>query len=439
MGVRRAYCPGAKKKKYHLEYVGFTPYTYQRDVINLLITNSNHKHRTVTVVSKRQVGKSLMAENLLLYFGINFAHTTSICVSPTLNQARKLYKEIVEAIGGSDIIKSSNATLLELTLMNQSQILFKSAEQRDALRGYTVNGLLVIDEAAYIEDSVYYTVLPWCDVSGAPTLIISTPRVRSGFFFNNYCYGLEGKNEYHTIDWSDQKYKEELEKLLPPDRLEEYRKMLPKQQFASEYLGQFLDQDGMVFTNFKSCVRQNTIKPGDRLYWGIDWANGGDNDDTVITALNQYGKQVYLQYWNNLTPTKQVEYITKILKQYEHHTDVIQPELNSIGTPYTDMLKQGISPSLANKVRGFQTTNQSKNDLVAQLQVAFEQGQVEILDDERQLLELGSYSADYNPKTRTITYNAPQGMHDDLCIGLMLAYDAYHKRTLRGHYTISVV
>lgn len=426
----------ANNKKHHLEYVGFTPFTYQRDVINLLVNDSKHKHRTVTVVSKRQVGKSLMAENLLLYFGINFARTVSICISPTLSQARKLFKEITDAVGESDIIKASNATLLEITLANNSQILFKSAEQRDALRGYTVTGICIIDEAAYIEDSIYYTVLPWCDVSGAPILIISTPRVRSGFFFNCYCYGLEGKNEYHTVDWSNEKYKPELNKLLPPERLEEYRRMLPKQQFASEYLGQFLDQDGVVFTGFNACVKQNTVQPSDRLYWGIDWANGGDNDDTVITAVNQYGKQVFLQYWNNLTPTKQVEKITSVLKHYETQTEVIRPELNSIGTPYTDMLKNAVSPTLQSKVQGFNTTNTSKNDIVAQLQVAFEQRNIEILDDERQLLELGSYAADYNPKTRTITYNAPQGMHDDLCIGLMLAWDAYYKRTLKGSYSI---
>lgn len=427
------------KKIHHLEYVGFTPYSYQRDVIDLLVKDSYKKHRTVTVVSKRQVGKSLMAENLLLYFGINYARTTSICISPTLGQSRKLFKEITEAVADSDIIKASNATLLEITLANQSHILFKSAEQRDALRGYTVNGILIIDEAAYIEDSIYYTVLPWCDVSGAPILIISTPRVKSGFFFNTYCYGIEGKNEYYTVDWSQKKYKPDLDKLLSPERLEEYRRMLPRQQFNSEYLGQFLDQDGVVFTGFNACVRFNKVGPNDRLYWGIDWANGGDNDDTVITAINQEGKQVILQYWNNLTPTKQVEVITKILKTYESQTVTIQPELNSIGTPYTDMLKQSISPSLASKVAGFNTTNKTKNDLVAQLQVAFEQQNIQILDDERQLLELGSYAADYNPKTHTVSYNAPQGMHDDLCIGLMLAWDAYHKRTLRGSYSISFV
>ena len=128
--------------------------------------------------------------------------------------------------------------------------------------------------------------------------------------------------------------------------------------------------------------------------------------------------------------------LSALLSRYERQTDVIQAELNSIGTPFTDMLKQKLSSQLRGKVQGFNTTNKSKNDLVAQLQVAFEQRQIEILDDERQLLELGSYSAEYNPKTHTITYNAPNGLHDDICISLMLAWDAYHKRTLRGAYSI---
>jgi hypothetical protein len=295
---------------------------------------------------------------------------------------------------------------------------------------------VVIDESAYIEDSVYYTILPWRDVSGAPMLLISTPRSRSGFFYENYVRGIEGESEHYTIDWSDPKYREELAKLLPEERLEEYRKMLPKQQFASEYMGQFLDQDGVVFTGFKACVRHNDIKDGDRLYWGIDWASGGENDDTVICCVNQHGQQVLLEYWNNLTPGKQVDKLSALLSRYERQTDVIQAELNSIGTPFTDMLKQKLSSQLRGKVQGFNTTNKSKNDLVAQLQVAFEQRQIEILDDERQLLELGSYSAEYNPKTHTITYNAPNGLHDDICISLMLAWDAYHKRTLRGAYSI---
>lgn len=409
-----------------LEYRGFRPFSYQRDVIDLITKDSQHKHRTVAVKSRRQVGKSRLIENLLLYAGINWTRSVNICVSPTLGQARKLFKEIMDAIGNSDIVKASNATLLEIKLKNRSEILFKSAEQGESLRGFTVTGLLCIDEASYISDDVYYTILPWCDVSGAPTLIVSTPRVKSGFFYSCIQRGLMRDGEFYTVDWCDPKYQDDLNKLLPPERLEEYKRLLPAQQFKSEYLGEFLDDEGVVFTNFKNCTEKNEIKPSDLLYWGIDWGNGG-GDDTVLTAVNQEGKQVYLAWWNNLTPNNQVRTICEMIPRYTEQTVSITPELNSIGTPYTDMVKERLGRRLGDKIEGFMTTNKSKNDLVSQLQVAFEQEQIKILPYEKQLIELGAYAMDFNPKTKTVTYNAPQGLHDDICIGLMLAWDGYLK------------
>jgi len=437
IGTRRKVNKNAKVEV--LEYRGFKPFSYQRDVIDLIVKDSKHKHRTVAVKSRRQVGKSRLIENLLLYAGINWTRSVSICVSPTLGQARKLYKEIMDAISASDIVANSNATLLEIKLKNQSEILFKSAEQGESLRGFTVTGLLCIDEASYISDDVYYTILPWCDVSGAPKLIVSTPRMKSGFFYTCIQRGLIGNDEeYYTVDWCDPKYQEDLDKLLPAERLEEYRRMLPSQQFKSEYLGQFLDDEGVVFTNFKNCTEKNEIKPTDQLYWGIDWGNGG-GDDTVLTAVNQDGKQVFLQWWNNLTPNNQVRTICELIPRYAQQTVTITPELNSIGTPYTDMVKERLGSRIGDKIQGFVTTNKSKNDLVSQLQVAFEQGHIKILPYEKQLIELGAYAMDFNPKTKTITYNAPQGLHDDICIGLMLAWDGYLKSSKRGNYCISVV
>lgn len=218
--------------------------------------------------------------------------------------------------------------------------------------------------------------------------------------------------------------------------MEEYRKVLPVNQFRSEYMGEWLDDDGQVFTSFKDCVHENSIKPTDRLYIGIDWANGGDNDDTVISVLNQDGKQVLLKYWNNLTPTEQIDHIYDILRPIERQIQVIEPELNSIGTPYTDLLKQKLSPATRNKVIGFNTTNSSKADLVGHLQVAFEQNKIEILDDEKQLRELSTYAAEYNAKTRNVSYNAPQGLHDDICIALMLSYNAMETNKISGAYCL---
>lgn len=413
--------------------IGITPLSYQKAVIDEL-KDAKGTGKIVTVKSRRQTGKSMLIMNLLLYYAINYPKTKNACLSPTIKQSKKIYKEIVDAIENSGIIKSANATDLDIKLINGSLISFRSAQQKENLRGYTVSGLLCVDEAAFIEDEVFNLVLPWRDWHKAPILITSTPFVKSGFFWEYYNYGFDRKG-YSTIDWTDEKFKDDLDKILPPETLAEYEKTLPKSQFRSEYLGEFLDDDGMVFTGFRECVKFNEITATDRLFIGIDWSNGTDNDDTVISFLNQDGKQVKLVYWNNLTPTQQIDKVVKEIEPYFNQIAKIVPETNSIGTPYTDMLISRLQKSLQNKVEGFNTSNASKADIVARLQVAFEQGDIEILNIDKQLRQLGAYAADYNPKTKVVTYNAPSGMHDDICIALMLSLYAL-KNNLSGIYRI---
>ena len=423
----------------HKYFSGIKPFSYQQAVINE-IKDSRGSGKTVVVKSRRQVGKSVLIANLLLYFAINYAGTKNYVLSPTLKQGKNIYKTIINAISGCGIIKSKNATDLFITLINGSSISIKSAEQKESLRGETCTGILCIDECAYISSEVYNIVKPWCDFHKAVTLMVSTPFVKSGFFWEYYNHGLNREYNCVSIDWSDEKYQDDMDFILPPSKLEEYRKLLPKNVFLTDYLGIFIDDDGTVFTDFKKCIRHNEIKPSDRLYLGLDWGAGVESDDTVIVAFNQYGKQVYLDYFNKLTPTQQIDRIEKFIVQYKNQIAVVQTELNSLGTPLTDFLKNRSQlKTIINKFVGFNTTNQSKNAIVQNLQIAFEQKEIEILEDEKQSRELATYTAEYNAKTRNVSYNAPNGLHDDICIAMMLAYDAYKNGKIIGNYNISVI
>ena len=419
------------------QYKGFAPYLHQKDVIEEL-RNAKGTNKIVVCKSSRQKGKSYLVGGLLLYYAINYANTKNYCLSPSFKQAKNIYQTIVNAIIKSGVVKAKNKTDLIITLINDSTINFKSAEQRDQLRGYTAD-FVCIDEAAFIPDSIFHIVLPWTDAKKAPMLIVSSPFTKNGFFYQYYNYGLNHQFNTVTIDWSDEKYKDSIEQILPASKLEEYRQVLPHNVFLTEYLGEWMDTEGSVFNGFKQCIKQNTIKPTDKLSIGIDWANGGENDDTAISAINQFGEQVYLAYFNNLTPTQQIDRIEKFLLQYKQQIVVVQTELNSLGTPLTDFLKEKPQIStLKDKFIGFNTTNQSKNSLVQNLQIAFEQKEISILDDEKQIRELGYYTAEYNPKTRNVYYNAPQGLNDDICIALMLSYDAYKNGNVVGNYNISI-
>lgn len=404
-------------------------FPWQADVHKGLLkygVGSGHIH---IVKSKRQVGKSLLIIGELLYFAINNPKTVNGCISPTLNQSRKIYKDILNAIEKSGVVKKKNDSLLEITFINDSTILFKSAEQKDNLRGYTYTGLLCIDEAAYIQDEVFSIVKPSTDVWRCPVLITSTPKFRLGFFFELFNKGLTGVKGISSYDFNNY----DTSVLLSASALEMYKQMLPKNQFLTEYLGEFMDSDSSVFTGFKECVKLPLNDDYKQLFVGIDWGNGTNNDDTVICGLNERGEQVFLEYFNNKNTTEQIEYIYFYLKPFLPKIKNILCECNSLGKPLTELLRSRIGKTAL--VQDWITTNDSKARLVSQLQVAFEQKQITLMDDEKQTAELSMYEASYNMKTGNVSYNAPNGGNDDIVISLMLALESKITTMKTGQYS----
>lgn len=413
-------------------FVGYKPFQWQQAVHNGLSKyglNSGHIH---CVKAKRQIGKSFIIINELLRFSINYESTTSCCISPTLNQARKIYKEILKVTDQTGIIKKKNDSLLEIELINDSIIVFKSAEQRESLRGYTFNGILCIDEAAYISDEVYSIIRPTTDVWQAPILMVSTPKFRMGFFFETFQMGYLDKYKGKITSYDLCKY--DTSALLPSETLELYRQMLPKNMFITEYLGEFLDSESIVFGDFKSCI-SNDVAEYEELYVGIDWGSGVGSDDTVVTAINEHNQQVFLLAFNNKTAFQQIDYISEYIKEYGSKVKHILAETNGVGKPLCDNLKVKIGKIPFTE---WTTTNANKIELINRMQVAFEQNKLQILDDERQTAELGMYEAKIK-ENGTVTYNAPIGGNDDMVMSLMFAMESKRMKNKKGKYNISIL
>ena len=391
---------------------------WQRDGFDYLSKQKN-SGRTLIVKAKRQVGKSWLANSLLLdYASLN---TVSAVIEPTIAQSRRMFKQIVKAVGRLGIIESANASTLEITFTNGSEILFKSAQQGDALRGFTVTGILIIDEMAFIEDETIDILMPLVDANNACILMISTPLFSSGRFYEEYI--SDGFNKL-VLDWN----KYDTSEFLSATKLEEYRKRLSPNKFKSEYLGQFITENGLLFNNLEGCIGKPSSD--DLIYIGIDFATGSGSDYTSIVGINKDGEQVFIERIKDTPPTKQVEWLANIINKYK--VAKILAEKNSIGAVYIDMLKRKIKVPITNWV----TSNKSKKDLVTTLQMALENNQITILEDEKMLDELRKYQAEVNLKTNTVSYNASVGNDDDV-IALMLAYYAY-KGTL-GNYNISIL
>lgn len=408
------------KKELEIKH-NLTLFKWQKDVIATLY---QHWRDYIHVVkSKRQCGKSLLLEIILLKTAIERKSSTSILLSPTLEQARKIFKELKNILLNiPQLCYSFNEVNLNIQLTNYSQILFRSAEQRESLRGYTVTGIYCIDEAAFIPDNIFYETLAWVNVSSAPVVICSTPKHKTGFFYKYFCLGQEVGNRVISYDWATY----DTSALLTNEKLEQYKIQVPTSQFTTEFLGQFLDESGGVFGDFSNCINDK-VDRNLNCYMGIDWGSGQGSDYTSISIFNSKREMIGIDYFNNLDETETIKRIVNLIKQYKPLK--VQVELNSIGQIFWGLLKKE-TRELNTQLVGFTTTNQSKERIINQLQVYIQNREVSFLPDEELITELSVYEMKLSNNKHI--YNAPIGYHDDLVISTCLALDCINK----GNYIV---
>lgn len=398
-------------------------FPWQKSIIGGVLKSPHDIH---IVKSKRQVGKSVTCEVLLLYYSINKMGSTSICISPTLNQSRKIFKDIVKTIQNLPIYKSSNATTLEINFYNNSTILLKSGEQQAGLRGYTCSGCLIFDEATFIPDSVVFECMPFADAHGCPVILTSTPKLKTGVFYDWYKKATEGEKGFHYYDINEW----DTSILLPPERLEMYRKSVAPQIFRCEYLGEFIDAVSDLFGDVKKLVG-TTITPSQNIVAGVDFGTGNGGDDTSLTIMNDHKEVIKCYAFNDLEPLQTIDFIIDKLIFYNVKKVVL--ESNSIGTTYISLLKRKISEKgLRIQVIEFVTTNQSKREIIESLQVECLNGTIQIPNDNKLMLEMVGYEMQKTPNGHITYNNSSDSIHDDMIISLALALYALKQ----GRYNV---
>lgn len=382
---------------------------WQEEVFN---DYKENKYDTYIVKARRQCGKSILAIYIMIYEALR-KKCVSVCVEPTQAQSRRVYKQIVDCLAGADIITSANAMLLTIQFSNGSEILFKSAEQRDALRGFTVSGILIIDEGAFIQKDIYSILYPTVDAHRAPILVISTPLFQSGEFYELYLRGIQ-KKTIKSYDWSTY----DTSKYLSEERLKYYEETLPPLKFKSEYLGQFITEGSYIFGDLNKCIKAYSIE--DSIYVAIDWGAGNDGDYTALIFMDKDGAVTKIITYKDVDAVEQIERIAKELNSTRTLKQAMV-EMNSIGRIYYENLRRKVDV----KIRQFNTTNETKRNIVEQLITAFQTETITIPYDEELIRELQHYAAE---KTKTgYTYNGADGVNDDYVMALAMVYDLFKK------------
>jgi len=97
-------------------------------------------------------------------------------------------------------------------------------------------------------------------------------------------------------------------------------------------------------------------------------------------------------------------------------------ESNSIGRPVIDeLVARGLN------IVPFLTTSATKQGIIQNLQSAFENGQILVLDDPVLVGELLSFESKRNA-SGSFSYSAPDGMHDDCVMSLAIAWSGMQER-----------
>ena len=86
-----------------MELTLFTPHSGQLKVINGF---ADSEHKFGVVVTSRQWGKSLLAQNLLLYWLLGNPGQKGCWVAPIYNQCKKVFNELTNA--AHEIIVNQN-------------------------------------------------------------------------------------------------------------------------------------------------------------------------------------------------------------------------------------------------------------------------------------------------------------------------------------------
>ena len=358
----------------------------------------------------RQCGKTVFAEIMMIEY-LCKPNTFNAYISPTFSQGKKVFAELTQLLEDTGIIKKANASDLKIESVYGSTLKFFSMESPVSIRGNTVSGLLVMDEAAFFprelpsgEDPYYNVIFPIIKARKPKVLVISTPNGRQGMYYDLYLKAFNKEKGYKELTASI--YDDDL---ITGEEIEELKRGYPPIAFQQEFEVEFLDNALTVFPNFANCF--DGKYDGGRCWIGIDPSSVG-SDNTIVSIINA-NNQVK-QYKIDGTLDEKYIKIAKIINEY--HPVATYIENNSIG----EVMANEIKKKLINKANfySFTTTNESKKQYISLLAVDIANNRIHFEEDNRLLYsELSTFTFKLT-KSGNVTYAAKDGYHDDTVTSL---------------------
>lgn len=371
----------------------------------------------------RQCGKTVLAEIMMIEY-LCKPKTFNAYISPSFSQGKKVFSELTQLLENTGIIAKANAADLKIESIYGSTLKFFSMESPTAIRGNTVSGLLVLDEAAFFptqlssgEDPYYNVIFPIIKARRPKVLVISTPNGKQGMYYDLYLKALNKEKGYRELTatiYDDM--------LITKEEIDELKRGYPPLAWKQEFEVEFLDNALTVFQGFSDCF--DGTYSGGRCWCGIDPSSVGE-DNTIVTFVND--KNEVRQYKIDGELDAKYDKIANLINKYNPVATYC--ESNSIGEVMANEIKRKLTRK--SNFYTFGTTNETKKDYISLISVAVANHEI-YFERENTLLysEMGTFSFKLT-KTGNVTYAAISGKHDDTVTSLGIALQC--KKDMRNY------
>lgn len=375
----------------------------------------------ITLRSGRQVGKSEVISEKAYKFALENPGTTTLIIAASQRQSSLLFEKVRARI---DIhcekegnIYTDKPTLTRVILKNGSKIYSLPAGRTGYfIRGFTID-LLIADEAAYIPETVWLAVTPMIAVSRklrgmGYIILLSTPFGKGGYFYDSFT-----DNAFKSFHQSSEDCKR-----IPKDFLKKEKRRMTKEQYAQEYLGNFVDEWHQFYKSglIKACMtfiewsKEHDYRKEADYYLGVDLAGyGGDeNAFIIVEMLGKKLKVIKKITTERESATNTIGQIVQLDGEFKFKRIFVDD--GGLGSPITDLLKERIGKR---KVFGLNNATKSieiqdtekrqkilKEDLHSNLLMLMETNKIEIISDLDIVRSMKSVTFEYKESGRVRIY-----------------------------------
>ncbi len=277
-----AYDPGAM-----LTALGLQPDPWQVEFLNM-------KYRRALLLCSRRSGKTTAVAVKALHHALfppPGEPVTVLIFAPAGKQSEELLHTLHTCYRklGQPVPRETDK-VSQLDFANGSRIIPLTSNPDSAV-GFTPT-LVIIDEAARVEDALYQAIAPMRALGKAQLIALSTPHGKRGFFYREWT----GTGEWYRV----RKTADDCPRI---DRsvIEEDRQSFGESYVRQEYGCSFEVMEGLVYPEFESCIIDPRPIRVERAWCGVDfgWRNPSaalviacDHDDCMYAVEEFYKKGV---------------------------------------------------------------------------------------------------------------------------------------------------